>query len=220
MKDLNTIICGDAVELAEKHIEPASVDLILTDPPYLKQYIHLYEWLAIEAVRVLKPNGFLLVYCGAYWKSQVMAYLNKKLSYFWDFILLNGGNSPILWQRKIISRYKSILAYHKEGAQPLPQTNVLGCIQGFGGDKRYHKWGQDEHTARYYMECFSKENDLVVDYFVGGGTVPFVCQQHGRYFIGFENDPQAFTIAEHRIRTGMALGKDNQLELDFVNQNG
>lgn len=219
-KWVNKIICGDALEVAEKYIEPESVDLIFTDPPYLKQYMYLYEWLASEAVRVLKPNGFLLVYCGPYWKSQVMAYLGKDLSYFWDFILIDCGNSPIMWQRKIISRYKSILAYHKNGASPLPYTNVLGCIQGFGGDKRFHKWGQDENTARYYIECFSKENDLIVDYFVGGGTTPVICQRLRRNFKGFENDPQAFQIAEHRKRTGMALGKDHQLEFDLVKSNG
>ena len=218
--ELNTIICGDAVEVAERHIEPSSVDLIFTDPPYLKQYLYLYEWLATEAARALKPNGFLLVYCGAYWKQRVMECLGQQFCYFWDFILLNGGNSPILWQRKIISRYKSILAYHKNGASPLPHTNVLGCVQGFGADKRFHKWGQDENTARYYIECFSKEKDLVVDYFVGGGTVPFVCQQRGRNFIGFEKDRETFKIAEHRIKTGLALGKDKQLDLNFINQNG
>ena len=129
--------------------------------------------LAFDAIagigHVLKPDGFLIAYAGPYWKDVVMGYLNQHLQYFYDFILLHSGNTSILWQRKLISGYKSMLCYHKQGQRPLPNTNVLGLWKGTGSDKRFHKWGQDEITARYYIDCFSKEGDLVVDYFLGGG---------------------------------------------------
>lgn len=50
------LIYGDAIELAKSHIPDGSVDLIFTDPPYPKEYHYCYEWLAYEAVRVLKPR--------------------------------------------------------------------------------------------------------------------------------------------------------------------
>ena len=34
-----------------------SIDLIWTDPPYPKEYLYCYDWLAKESVRVLKPGG-------------------------------------------------------------------------------------------------------------------------------------------------------------------
>ena len=37
-----------------------SVDMIFSDPPYVKDLIHTYDWLAQEAARVLKPGKFVL----------------------------------------------------------------------------------------------------------------------------------------------------------------
>ena len=193
------IFLGDSRELSTKMVLESSVDLIYTDPPYSKKYLYLYEWLAKESARVLKPNGFLIVYAGPYWKDAVMAYLNDYLQYFYDFILVHKGNTFILWPRRVISGYKSILCYHQQSRNPLPRTNVLGQWDGTGGDKRFHMWGQDENTARYYIDCFSKEGDLVVDYFVGGGTTAVVCKKLNRNFVGMENDKETYNIAKERI---------------------
>ncbi len=202
------IINGDSFELAEQYIASESVDLIYTDPPYPKEYLSCYEWLANEAVRVLKPNGFLMVYAGPYWKDVTMSYLNKTLQYFYDFILIHKGNTSILWPRKIISSYKSILCYHKKGQKPLPQTNVLGQFAGLGSDKRYHHWGQDAEVARYHIDCFTKKGDLVVDYFLGGGTTAEVCKRLDRNFIGFEKELDTFNIAKKRVDN--AIGPDEK----------
>jgi site-specific DNA-methyltransferase (adenine-specific) len=193
--------------LAEEKIGSGSVDLIFTDPPYPQEFHYCYEWLAKEAMRALKPEGFLIAYAGPYWKDVVMNYFNEHLQYFYDFILVHKGNTSILWPRRIISGYKSILCYHKKGNKPLPRTNVLGQWDGTGGDKRFHYWGQDENTARYYVDCFSKEGDLVVDYFLGGGTTAKVCKKLNRNFIGFENDNETFKIAQDRLNNIMPVEK-------------
>ncbi len=207
----NKIYCGDCRELALKHIEPESVDLIFTDPPYPQEYFYLYEWLAQEAVRALKPNGFLISYCGPYHKDTVMNYFNEQLQYFYDFILVHKGNTSILWPRKIISGYKSILCYHKKDQKPLPNTNVLGQWDGSGGDKRFHRWGQEETTARYYIDCFSENGALVVDYFLGAGTFGAICKKRKRNFIGFELKRDVFETAKERI-----LKADTDLEYDQI----
>ena len=113
MIKLDNIHLGDAKELG-KEIQDQSVDLIFTDPPYSKEYLYLYEWLAEFAARVLKPDGFLLTYSGIYWKNLVIKSLDKELEYFYDYVEYNHKNSPILWPRKTISRYKSILCYRPE----------------------------------------------------------------------------------------------------------
>ncbi len=203
---------GDCRALATKHIEPESVDLIFTDPPYIKKYLYLYGWLAEEAARVLRPGGFLLAYAGVYWKKQVMARLNSQLYYFWDFVIENGGNSPIMWQRKVISRHKSILAYCKDETG-LPRCNVLSFWRGGGEDKRFHRWGQDESSARYYIDCFSKRGDLVVDYMLGGGTTGFICKKLDREFIGFEIEKETFNIARDRIEKADTLLEYDQMRM-------
>jgi DNA modification methylase len=192
------IYSGDCRELAGM-IPDQSVDLVMTDPPYKRKYLDLYRWLGEECERVLKPEGFLLAYAGAYWKDQVMQRLGLYLDYYFDFILTHGGPSPVTWRRRIVIRHKSILAYTRKGSVNQPRTNVLGLYPGGKKDKRYHPWGQDEESARYYIDCFSKPGDLVVDFFCGGGTVPAVCQELGRRWLAFEIEPETAEVARARV---------------------
>jgi DNA modification methylase len=56
-----TLYLGDfrAIELP-----PESIDWVITDPPYAKEYLPLYSDLSRCAERWLKPGGSLLVMCG------------------------------------------------------------------------------------------------------------------------------------------------------------
>lgn len=208
-----TIYNGDAMVMAVEKIAPHSVDLIFTDPPYAKEFHFCYEWLAQEASRVLKPNGFLIAYTGPYWKDVVMGYFNTHLQYFYDFVLIHGDTS-ILWPRKIVSGYKSLLCYHLLGAKPLPRMNVLGKFSTSSQDKRFHNWGQSELEARYYIDCFTKEEELVVDYFLGAGTTAEVCKRLNRNFVGFEKDAQTFLLAQSRLAGALGPNeKGRQYEL-------
>lgn len=193
------ILTGDALVLIQD-LPVHSVDLIFTDPPYLKAYLDLYDWLGEQAVRVLKPDGFLLTYVGGYHKARAMEFLNRHLEYYWDFVTLHRTLSSMVWHRKVIARYKSILAYRKLGSKARPRFNVLAVIDDLSGpDKRFHRWGQAETAARYLIECFTQEGDLVLDPFVGGGTTAWVCSRIGRNFIGYEIDPAVAEIARARL---------------------
>jgi len=85
-----------------------------------------------------------------------------------------------VWHRKTLARHKSILAFSKSEGKP--RCNTLGVWKGNGADKKYHQWGQDASTARYYIDCFTEPGDIVYDPMCGGGTVPFVCRELGRSF--------------------------------------
>ncbi len=190
---------GDCRELI-KDVPDKSVDLIFTDLPYIKKYMYLYEWLAHEGLRVLKDDGFLMAYTGAYWKDFVMTIFANHYDYFYDFIIQHNGNTTILWSRGLISGYKSILCYTKKGEKLKPaQMGVLGLFSGTGGDKRFHKWGQPEHESRYYISCFSRKEELVLDPFMGSGTTGVVCKRLKRRFIGFEIEKKTFDIARDRM---------------------
>jgi DNA modification methylase len=205
--ELDQIYQGDCRELS-RHIPDHSIDLIFTDPPYLKEYLYLYDWLADEAPRVLKPNGFLLTYVGGYWKDKVMTSLGRNMEYFYDYIVWEPEYGPILWQRKTITRCKSIMAYRQVGSIGLPRTTVLGVWLGSEQDKRYHVWGQDESEARYFIDCFSKRGDLVLEPFSGGGTTPAICKLINRSFVAFEIDPSAADVSRSRVDTTSSMYPD------------
>jgi DNA modification methylase len=195
---LDEIYPGDARVMCAG-IPDASIDLIFTDPPYLGEYVPLYEFLTTEAARILKPDGFLLMYVGGYWKDDIMANTRKTLEYFWDYIVWEPNNSPINWPRKTIARNKSILAYRPKGGTGLPITQVLSVWLGGGEDKRFHLWGQCESEARYFIDCFSRPGDVVLDICAGGGTTPAVCKMLGRHYLAFEIERDVAEAARARV---------------------
>jgi len=206
--ELNKIITGDFTKLAA-NIPDSSIDLIFTDPPYLGEYLPVYYSICEHAARILKPSGFLLMYVGGYWKDDIMAEARKHLKYFWDYIVWEPGNSPVNWPRKTIARNKSIMAYTRRDAEnALPQTQVLSVWLGGGEDKRFHVWGQDESQARYFITCFSRPGDVVLDCCVGGGTTPYIAKKFDRQYLGYEIDPDIAEQARSRVRSLTLHGSD------------
>jgi site-specific DNA-methyltransferase (cytosine-N4-specific) len=52
------------------------------------------------------------------------------------------------------------------------------------------------------IKAGSREGDVVLDPFMGSGTVGVVCKKHGRDFIGVELHPKYVALAESRISEG------------------
>lgn len=179
-----------------------SVDMIFTDPPYPKQYLLCYEWLANEAGRVLKPGGFIFAMAGEYWINRIFAIFEqqKELSYFWRFThLALSGEAPFVMQRRVVAHAKSILAYTKGPGPYFPRIGGVHGVYTGRKDKRYYHWGQDVDTARYYVDCFSAPGDLILDPFIGGGTLAIACELLQRQWIGFDIEQSALVITRKRL---------------------
>ena len=200
---LNTVTTGDA-RLLSTQIPDESIDLIFTDPPYIKKDIYLYGWLSEEGDRVLKPDGFLMAYVGTHWKFEAMQLLSSHLTYYWDCVEIHRHNKPFMWATGAHASYKSILVFAKHRGHK-PRKQFFDAWTGSGEDKRYHLWGQNESTARYYIDCFSRSGDTIWEPFCGGGTIPVVCTVLRRNFIGFEIDPATADIARKRLETVQPL---------------
>lgn len=191
-----------------------SVDMIFTDPPYLKAFLETYKWLACEAFRVLKPGGFLLAMCGGNYLNKIFRYFDESgLIYYWNYQNgMTGQRAGIVWKHSdsgnqpIQIRSKSILAYYKpdgndKNGRSVSRTPTSGWYDGNGKSKIYHVWGQDVESARYYIDCFSDKGDLICDPFVGGGTTAAACDVIGRRFVGFDVDENSIKTTNQRMRT-------------------
>lgn len=216
----NQILHGDAADLALQ-IEQESVDLIFTDPPYLKEFLPSYGVLADIAARVLKPGCFVLAMAGGLYADSIMAQLAEHLTYYWTFHVhmtgkYTGKVHPGGNHMPIITRVKPIYCFVKGWGEP--RTVLYDPIVGGGNDKRFHHWGQEMLSARYLIDCFSEAGNLVLDPFVGGGTTAVVAQALERRYLGFDIDHRYVEIARGRLRNPHYLPKqDNgQLRLEFA----
>jgi hypothetical protein len=193
----DAIVAGDARELA-KRIPDESVDMIFTDPPYLREFLPLYGWLASEAARVLRPGGWLYAYGAGEHIPKIMDLMQGKgLDYFWIVALLHNGGYPRVWYKRLMSGYKPVFVFTLGRPRLLPWQSTVGAVSA---DKRFHEWGQGEGFAIKTIDIVTDSGGVIWDPFVGGGTVPAVCKKLGRHYIGFEIDPDTAEKARERVR--------------------
>ncbi len=193
-----TLHCSD---LLHAPIPEHSVDVIITDPPYPREFLHTYRDLAVLANRVLKPGGSLLAMAGQSYLPEIMQLMEVEgdLTYHWTVSYLTpGGQSPQIWQRKVNTFWKPVLWYVK-GKYERHWVGDVSKSNVNDNDKRYHFWGQSESGMRDLVERFSRPGEVVLDPFLGGGTTGIVCRVLHRRFIGVEIDKQVFAQAKERL---------------------
>lgn len=191
-----------------KELESSSIDLILTDPPYSKEYLPLYADLAQLAVRVLKPGGSLVTYAGNYYLPEVFDNLRQspELKYLDTFIVIHNGGTIRSPVSNLREKYKPLLWFVKPlesgGLKPttagLTHDNLIG--RSTAPDKSLHEWAQSPVECEYVVEhILFGPNQTVLDPFMGSGTTGIACLNLNRRFIGIELDKDRFEVAKARL---------------------
>jgi len=191
-----TIENGDFRQLSQS-IADRSIDLILTDPPYPREYLPLWSDLADLAARVLRPGRFLIAYTGQMYLEDVMHALSARLRYYWLGTLHHIGAVGTQHARRMMNAAKPILYY--TNGEAVKHAYCYDYLKSPQRDKRFHHWGQSLGPVRYLVETFTRPGDLVLDPFTGGGTTALACAQTGRRFLGYEIDPQTAERARARL---------------------
>ena len=195
---MNSFECCDCDQGMRK-LKKESIDLIFTDPPYVKeQWEQAYTTLARHARRLLKPSGYLITYVPQYRFDQVFKILTRaRLRYYWIVSQLNLAETGMVYQRNAICLHKPILIFQKEPMQacPLPFTDV---IRG-NKQKRYHAWQQDVNDALGLLCRFAFPGQVILDPFTGSGTTLLAAKLIGLDYVGFEIDPATYEIALGRL---------------------
>lgn len=187
------------VESGIERVPKNSVDFIITDPPYPKEYIYLYECLSDLAADVLKDGGSLLVMCGQSYLPEVIERLCTSMTYHWTLCYLTpGGQSPSLWQKNTNTFWKPIIwmtkgKYKGDYIGDVIKTDVNS------NDKRFHEWGQSENGMASIIEKFTYPGDVIMDPFLGGGTTGVCAVSMGRRFIGCDINEECVNKSRERI---------------------
>ena len=194
-----------------KKLEPYSVDLILTDPPYEKQAIPLFKDLSHFAGKVLKPGGSLLVMTG---NIYIREWLNnladcEGVNYHYMLHYIIDGPTPAVIKRKVFESVKPVWWFVKGSYTGEVVNNLIKCplLQEKSND--YHKWGQSVDGVYAILEkVFAPAGDVVCDPFLGAGSTALASYMKGCRFIGSDIDPECVKITEGRL----AKLVDNKIE--------
>lgn len=195
---------GDFRDLITE-IPDDSIDLIMTDLPYCEKYLPLWEPLAKESARVLKPGGFLITYAGHMHLTKSINALSKYLSYYWICALIHkGGRLSRVMSRHIEAGFKPVLIFQKP---PFKRQDdwLNDTLTSDKPDKDFHKWGQGCGAVVELIKHFSKPGDTVLDPCMGGGVTIEASMRCDRNAIGYDVDKECYDLVKERLENSSSV---------------
>jgi site-specific DNA-adenine methylase len=175
-------------------VPDGSIDCIITDPPYPKEFIECWTKLARFAKRVLKPHGFCIAYSGQMHLPEVMRRMSEHLDYYWTFAVYHEGQTQIVNGVNLICRWKPVLVF-QNGKKKL-DTPFEDYFISEQREKNAHEWQQSKSGVAYLVERFTKHGDTIFEPFAGSGTTLIVAKNKGRKVLGAEINEETYNIAK------------------------
>lgn len=219
-EDLNKIHCIDCME-GFKKIPDGSVHLLLTDPPYgisrelnckgqrlgttAKLNFNFGEWDKLnhnwieEALK--KTKGWAIIFCA-----------KRDIGKYWDLLEKDGfiAIDSLVWQKpdpiplngksKFLNAWESAIMGKRNSASwnGYCTHNIIKC-QAPKGKERVHPTQKPLKLIQELIKLTTKDDDIVLDPFMGSGTTAVAAKSLGRNFIGFEIDEKYFKLTQKRL---------------------
>lgn len=171
-------------------------DFIITDPPYPKEFLPLWEVLGRRANEWLKEGGLLIAMSGQSYLDNIFSILGQYLEYYWTAAYLTPGQPTPLRQVNVNSTWKPLLIYSKGKYS----GKIFGDVfVSKGNDKVNHKWGQSESGMFDIISKICLPGQSILDPFCGAGTTGVAALRHGCLFDGLELEEENVNISKARL---------------------
>lgn len=156
-----------------------------------------------ELIRVMK-NINIYIWCNGRQIPTYIKYFIDKLNCKLEIIIWGKTNPMPLHNNKYLGDKEYCLYFRKNGyCQPSnyedAKTIYLSTINVKDKQIYGHPTIKPLPLIRKLIRNSSKENDLVLDCFLGSGTTAVACILENRNYIGFEINKKYFDIANKRI---------------------
>ena len=197
-------------------IPDGSIDLIVTDPPYLMNYRSNYRKVKHdyiigdkdgkdlitesikEAHRVLKDDSAIYMFCSwrhvDFFKSEFENYFKLK-----NIIVWNKNNTSMGdLKGSYAPKHEFVLFGHK-GRRLLEGFRYPDVLEAKRTENKLHPTQKPVDLLEIFIKTSSKENDVVLDMFAGSGSTAIAALNTGRFFIGIEKEKEYVDIANKRI---------------------
>lgn len=162
-----------------------------------------------ECLRVLKiPN--LIIFCSNRQLGKTITWFEQK----------GLSTTTLIWQKtnpipscrnSYISDVEYIVYVHGKGATFNNDTPLEYKYKVYTTpicpDGKLHPTQKSVTHIRRFLLLHSKENDVILDPFIGSGTTAVACVKERRNFIGFEKLKEYCDIANRRVKEEMKQGK-------------
>ena len=176
---------------------PKRYDFIITDPPYPREYLPLYDVLGRRAREWLKPGGLLIAMCGQSYLNQIYATLDRHLVYYWTAAYLMPGQVTPLRQRQVNTSWKPLLIY---GLDEQYKGKIFGDVFiSDSKEKDFHDWGQSLSGMTSIINQICLPGQSILDPFCGAGTTGIAAIKYGCSFDGIDLEEQNVNVSKARL---------------------
>jgi hypothetical protein len=177
---------------------PRQYDFIITDPPYPREYLPLYETLAHRALEWLRPGGLLVAMCGQSYLDEIMTMMTAHLDYYWTAAYLTPGQPTPLRQRQVNTTWKPLLMFTRKG--DAYRGKIFGDVfVSDAPEKGPHDWGQSVSGMAAVVTQVCLPGQWILDPFCGGGSTGIASLMHSCLFHGVEIDEANVNISRRRL---------------------
>ena len=210
---------GDCLEIMGG-IKDKSVDLIVTDPPYLMDYqsnrrkkedrfdkikndkgnyMLIQDYLE-ECHRIMKDNTAIYCFCSwhniDFFKNEFEKYFKLKNILVWN--KNNHGTGDL--KGSYAPKHEFILFGHK-GRTLLREKRIADVIDcpKISSNKLTHPTEKPQDLLEIFIKQSSDEGSIIFDGFMGTGSCGIAAKKLNRNFIGIELDEKYFNIAKNRL---------------------
>jgi site-specific DNA-methyltransferase (adenine-specific) len=192
-----------------RRMKSASVDFILTDPPYLCRYKSRSgetiinddrdDWLEpafAEMYRLLKPGSFCVSFYGWHAADKFIGAWRKA-----GFRIVGH----IVFRKRYASSVRYMRCQHEQayllakGNAVMPGQPIPNVIDWSYTGNRLHPTQKPIKVLRPLIEAFCPGGGLVLDPFCGSGSTLIAAHDAERSAIGIELDPTHHDIAAARL---------------------
>lgn len=221
------VFLGDCLEQL-KGIKSETIDCVATDPPYKvsggnatgfinghwrlkngkanpqaksgkifkENEIKFSDWMP-EIYRVLKEQTHF--YCmtnDLHLKTVIEEGIKAGFKQQNILVWAKGMHTPTQYYFKNI---EFIVMFRKGKAKYINNIGTMALINVKGLRNKIHPSEKPTELMKILVENSTKENEIVLDPFMGLGSTGIACKLSKRNFIGIEKDEQYFKIAKQRI---------------------
>lgn len=224
MLELNKIYNMDCLD-GMKQIPDGTIDLCVTDPPYLietqggglyaqqdKQYVKelndikdgFRTEILDELCRVMKRINIYL-FCSQKQIIPLTDYFVTKRGCNWNLLCWHKDNPVPACGNKYLTDTEYLLFFRQKGVKlygnfDTKRTWFNTPLNQADKEKWGHPTIKPLGIVRTLVFNSSEEGQTILDPFMGSGTTAIACIKEKRHFIGFELNKEYFDKAQQRIK--------------------
>ena len=216
---------NDSIIIKERH---HLIDLILIDPPYdipslhknktyknefsfkknrmvdeIKSFSKGFDFKIFDYFKKLQTVTNIIIFCNKTLLIDLIRYF-KDEKYIYEILIWHKTNPTPMINNTFLPDIEYILYVRDKKVKLYGGYNerkkVFSLPANIDDKKLYkHPTIKPIEILNNLIKFSTKENDVVLDCFMGSGSTGVACRRNKRKFIGIEKDPKWYDIAKKRL---------------------